>query len=105
MELNQARESRDWLKAAKKRLEKELSTKNEWIKTQEEVYIHVYYSLLQNTSIQFSCTCIYTSVDTQAIAKHSASRQFLETKVEELEKVREASNQEMDEKSVLSTFV
>jgi hypothetical protein len=37
LELNQARETRDWLKADKKRLEKELSTKNEWIKTQEEV--------------------------------------------------------------------
>ena len=39
MELNQARESRDWLKADKKRLEKEIATKNEWIKTQEEVLL------------------------------------------------------------------
>ena len=47
----------------------------------------------------------HVPVDVQAIGKHSASRQFLETKVEELEKVRKASNQEMDEKSVLSTCV
>ena len=39
LELNQARESRDWLKADKKRLEKEIATKNEWIKTQEEVLL------------------------------------------------------------------
>ena len=45
----------------------------------------------------------HVPVHVQAIGKHSASRQFLETKVAELEKVREASNQEMDEKSVLST--
>lgn len=45
----------------------------------------------------------YLPVHVQAIGKHSASRQFLETKLAELEKVREASNQEMDEKSALST--
>ena len=48
---------------------------------------------------------LHVPVDAQAIGKHSASRQFLETKVEELEKVRKASNQEMDEKSVLFTCV
>ena len=100
MELNQARESRDWLRADKKRLEKELSTKNEWIKTQEEVYTTTPSCKIPPYNLHF-----HVPVDVQAIGKHSASRQFLETKVEELEKVRKASNQDMDEKSVLSTCV
>ena len=47
---------------------------------------------------------MYVPVDVQAIGKHSASRQFLETKVAELEKVKKASNQEMDAKLVTFTF-
>ena len=95
MELNQTCESRDRLRSDKKRLEKELTTKNEWIKTQEEV-------LLPLAELLISLNCL--SVHLQEIGKHSASRQFLKTKVAELEKVREANNQEMNEKLVLSTY-
>jgi hypothetical protein len=48
---------------------------------------------------------VHVPIDVQALGKHSATRHFLETKVAELEKVREASSQEMDEKSVLSSSV
>ena len=38
MELSQASESRDQLRFDKERLQKELTSKNEWVKTQEVVY-------------------------------------------------------------------
>ena len=47
--------------------------------------------------VHYTCN-IHVPVDVQAIGKHSASRQFLETKVAELEKVKKASNQEIDAK-------
>ena len=53
--------------------------------------------------VHYTCN-IHVPVDVQAIGKHSASRQFLETKVAELEKVKKASNQEIDAKLVTSTF-
>ena len=68
-------------------------------------YIHVYTCTIPSCEIPPHNLHFHVPVDVQAIGKHSASRQFLETKVEELEKVRKASNQEMDEKSVLSTCV
>ena len=45
------------------------------------------------------CTCTCDCL-LQAIATWTSTNQFLETKVSELEKVREASDQEMDDKSV-----
>ena len=54
MELGQVRESRDQLKSNREKLQKELASKNQLVKTQEEVY-NVLFNVLD--------LYIYTSID------------------------------------------
>lgn len=54
MELGQVRESRDQLKSNREKLQKELASKNQLVKTQEEVY-NVLFNVLD--------LYIYTSTD------------------------------------------
>ena len=54
LELGQVRESRDQLKSNREKLQKELASKNQLVKTQEEVY-NVLFNVLD--------LYIYTSID------------------------------------------
>ena len=50
---------------------------------------------VRSLGLTLICVIVYL----QALRKHAASRHFLETKMAELEKVREANKQDVDEKS------